>query len=152
LVLVVELCSPSSIRYLGMTNSLAFRSLSLAVKSVRQKQKPSVELLWLLDEFRRMVNVCIAIGIEENVSSLKTLSLRSYHRLSREMLGYYRLGAIGTRRRNTSQLPKSEEEESSYKNPMGQETHADHLLRVQGERWPSQATRQTATVHLSQPE
>jgi putative transposase len=79
-----------------MTNSLAFRSLLLAVKSVRQKQKASVELLWLLDEFRRMVNVCIAIGIEENVSSLKALSLRSYHRLSREMLGYYRLGAIGT--------------------------------------------------------
>jgi IS605 OrfB family transposase len=41
-----------------------------------------------------MVNVCIAVGIEENVSSLKTLSLRSYHRLSRDSLGYYRLGAI----------------------------------------------------------
>jgi putative transposase len=43
-----------------------------------------------------MVNVCIAVGIEENISSLKTLSSKSYHRLSREMLGYYRLGAIGT--------------------------------------------------------
>ena len=41
-----------------------------------------------------MVNVCITIGIEENVSSLKTLSLRSYHRLSRDILGYYRLCAI----------------------------------------------------------
>ena len=41
-----------------------------------------------------MVNVCISIGIEANVSSLKRLSLRSYHRLSREMLCYYRLGAI----------------------------------------------------------
>src|SRR5256885_17110763 len=41
-----------------------------------------------------MVNVCIAIGIEENVSSLKSLSLRSYHRLSRDILGYYRLCAI----------------------------------------------------------
>ena len=41
-----------------------------------------------------MVNVCIAVGIEENVSSLKTLSLRSYHRLSSDILGYYRLGAI----------------------------------------------------------
>ena len=41
-----------------------------------------------------MVNVCIAIGIEENVSSLKSLSLKSYHRLSRDILGYYRLCAI----------------------------------------------------------
>jgi len=78
-----------------MTNSLVLASLLLAVKSVRQKHQASVELLWLLDEFRRMVNVCIAVGIEENISSLKTLSLKSYYRLSREMLGYYRLGAIG---------------------------------------------------------
>jgi len=58
--------------------------------------RPQQIYLQLLNEFRRMVNVCIAVGIEENVSSLKTLSLRSYHRLSRNMLGYYRLGAIST--------------------------------------------------------
>ena len=61
---------------------------------VRQKHQTPANLLWLLDEFRCMVNVCIAIGIEENVSSLKTLSLRSYHRLSRDNLSYYRLCAI----------------------------------------------------------
>ncbi|TMI57799.1 IS200/IS605 family element transposase accessory protein TnpB [Candidatus Bathyarchaeota archaeon] len=65
-----------------------------AVKMVRQKHQTPANLLWLLDEFRCMVNVCIAIGIEENVSSLKTLSLRSYHRLSRDNLSYYRLCAI----------------------------------------------------------
>jgi len=80
--------------YLGMTNSLVLALLVIVVRSVRQKHQASLELLWLLDEFRRMVNVCIAVGIEENVSSLKTLSSKSYHRLSREMLGYYRLGAI----------------------------------------------------------
>jgi putative transposase len=68
----------------------------LAVKVIRQKHQASADLLRLLDEFRRMVNICIAVGIEENVSSLKTLSLRSYHHLSRDMLGYYRLGAIST--------------------------------------------------------
>jgi len=61
---------------------------------VRQKHQTPANLLWLLDEFRCMVNVCIAIGIEENVSSLKTLSLRSYHRLSRDNLSYHRLCAI----------------------------------------------------------
>ncbi|HEV2120294.1 MAG TPA: transposase [Candidatus Bathyarchaeia archaeon] len=66
------------------------------MKTVRQKHQASPELLRLLDEFRRMVNVCIAVGIEQNVSSLKTLSLKSYHRLSPNMLGYYRLGAIST--------------------------------------------------------
>jgi len=66
-----------------------------SIKSVRQKHQASDDLLRLLDEFRRMVNVCVAIGIEENISSRKTLSLASYHRLSRDILGYYRLGAIG---------------------------------------------------------
>ena len=66
----------------------------LSIKSVRQEHQASKDLLKLLDEFRRMVNVCVAIGIEENISSRMTLSLASYHRLSREMLGYYRLGAI----------------------------------------------------------
>jgi len=69
-------------------------SLVLAMKTVRQKHQVSPELLRLLDEFRRMVNVCIAVGIEENVSSLKTLPMKSYHRLSRDMLSYYRLCAI----------------------------------------------------------
>src|SRR5256712_11455434 len=80
--------------YLGMTNSLVLALLVTAMRSVRQKHQASLELLWLLDEFRRMVNVCIAVGIEENVSSLKTLSLRSYHRLGRDMPSYDRLCAI----------------------------------------------------------
>src|SRR3989442_7082705 len=67
----------------------------LSIKSVRQKHQASKDLLKLLDEFRRMVNVCVAIGIEETISSRMTLSLASYHRLSRDILGYYRLGAIG---------------------------------------------------------
>src|SRR5881396_2436392 len=92
--LVAELCSSSSLPYLGMPNSLVLALLVLAVKSVSQKNRASLEILWLLEEFRRMVNVCIAVGVEENVSSLKTLSLKSYHRLSSDMLGYYRLGAI----------------------------------------------------------
>ena len=66
----------------------------LAMKAVRQRYQPSSQLLRLLDKFRHMVNVCVSIGIEENVSSLKSLSVKSYHRLSRDMLSYYRLCAI----------------------------------------------------------
>ena len=66
----------------------------LATKAVRQRYQASPELLRLLDEFRRMVNICVMIGIEQNISSLKTLASRTYPRLSRDVLGYYRLGAI----------------------------------------------------------
>jgi len=86
--------SQSSRPYLDKTRLSCLASLVLAVKTIRQKHQVSPELLRLLDEFRRMVNVCIAVGIEENVSSLKTLSSKSYHRLSRDMLSYYRLCAI----------------------------------------------------------
>ncbi|HEV2118991.1 MAG TPA: transposase [Candidatus Bathyarchaeia archaeon] len=66
----------------------------LAVKAIVQKHHASPNLLDLPDEFRRMVNVCIAVGMEENISSFKTLSLKSYHRLSPKVLSYYRLCAI----------------------------------------------------------
>jgi hypothetical protein len=45
--------------------------VKMAVKAIRQKHNASPDLLRLWDEFRRMVNVCIAIGIQENISSLK---------------------------------------------------------------------------------
>jgi len=66
------------------------------MKAVRQRHQASGELLRLLDEFRRMVNVCVSVGIDENISSLKLLSSKSYHRLSSDLLSYYRLCAIST--------------------------------------------------------
>ena len=84
---------PSTTIWLGM--HLVLWTM-LAVKVIRQKHEASADILRLLDEFRRMVNICVAVGIQENVSSLKTLSLKSYHHLSRDVLGYYRLGAIST--------------------------------------------------------
>ena len=69
--------------------------LVLAVRSVGQKHQAPNDLLRFL-EFRRAVNICVAVGIEENISSLKTLSLKAYHQLTREMPAYYRLGAIST--------------------------------------------------------
>jgi len=85
--------APSTTIWLGM--HLVLWTM-LAVKVIRQKHEASADILRLLDEFRRMVNICVAVGIQGNVSSLKTLSLKSYHHLSRDVLGYYRLGAIST--------------------------------------------------------
>ena len=70
--------------------------LVLAVKLVRQKHQAPNDLLRFLEEFRRPVSTCVAVGIEENISSLKTLSLKAYHQLTREMPAYYRLGVMST--------------------------------------------------------
>ncbi|HEV2118635.1 MAG TPA: transposase [Candidatus Bathyarchaeia archaeon] len=71
-------------------------SLVRAMKAVKQKYQASEDLLWLLDEFRRVVNVCVMIGIERNISSLKSLASAAYSSLSRNIPSYYRLGAIST--------------------------------------------------------
>jgi putative transposase len=66
-----------------------------AFKSVKQSYAPSPELLTVLDEFRKMVNDCIHIGLTENVTSMKTLSKKAYHELAGyDVPTYYRLTAI----------------------------------------------------------
>ena len=66
-----------------------------AVKSVKQNFVPSPEMLILLDEFRKMVNDCVRIGLIENATSMKTLSKKAYHQLDRyDVPTYYRLTAI----------------------------------------------------------
>ncbi|WXG43629.1 MAG: hypothetical protein WED04_06255 [Promethearchaeati archaeon SRVP18_Atabeyarchaeia-1] len=66
-----------------------------AVKAVKQSYTPPTELLSLLDEFRKMVNDCIQIGLAENVTSMKALSKKAYRELARyDAPTYYRLTAI----------------------------------------------------------
>ncbi|WXG44000.1 MAG: transposase [Promethearchaeati archaeon SRVP18_Atabeyarchaeia-1] len=66
-----------------------------AVKAVKQSYTPPTELLNLLDEFRRMVNDCIRIGLAENATSMKALSKKAYHELAGcDAPTYYRLTAI----------------------------------------------------------
>jgi putative transposase len=66
-----------------------------AVKAVKQCYTPSPELLNLLNEFRRMVNDCTRIGLAENITSMKTLSKKTYHELAGyDMPTAYRLTAI----------------------------------------------------------
>ena len=66
-----------------------------AIKAVRQSHEPTKELLDLMETFRLMVNRCIQIGLENNVTSLKTLSSKSYRQLSVfKTPSYYRLCAI----------------------------------------------------------
>lgn len=65
------------------------------LKAVWQSYRPSRELQGLMETFRRMVNECIAIGLEENRTSLKSLSLTCYPRLKSYNVGSrYKLCAI----------------------------------------------------------
>jgi len=67
----------------------------LVVKCVVQDYTPSDEVLVILEDFRMMVNDCIRIGVRENLTSMKSLSLKAYHQLSQyEVAAYYRLTAI----------------------------------------------------------
>jgi len=66
-----------------------------AFKAVQQSYRPDGVVLALLDQFRVMMNRCIQVGLEGNVSSLKALSLKSYPLLSGyDAMSYYKLCAI----------------------------------------------------------
>ena len=54
----------------------------LSIKSAGQFYAPSSEVLELLEVFRRMVNDSIRIGLVNDASSLRRLSLLSYNQLA----------------------------------------------------------------------
>src|SRR5436309_4711613 len=67
----------------------------LAVKSVWQYYVPSSDVLGLLGVFRRMVNDSLRIGLANEVSSLRGLSLLAYSQLAHyDSPSYYKLCAI----------------------------------------------------------
>jgi len=66
-----------------------------AVKTVQQYYTPGPEILWMLEQFRQMLNECLRIGLSENVTSLKSLSTKAYHQLTtHDLMSYYKLCAI----------------------------------------------------------
>jgi len=65
------------------------------VKSVRQSYRPTEEILYLLEDFRRMVNDCVRIGLKDNLTSMKSLCMKAYYQLSAyDVPTCYRLTAI----------------------------------------------------------
>jgi len=67
----------------------------LAVKSVWQNYVSSGDVLGLLGLFRKMVNESLRIGIANDASSLRRLSLLSYNQLAQyDSPSYYKLCAI----------------------------------------------------------
>jgi putative transposase len=67
----------------------------LAIKTVKQNYIATSEVLALLEEFRKMINDCIRIGLSENTTSRNSLSSKAYHQLERyDVSTRYRLTAI----------------------------------------------------------
>ena len=66
-----------------------------AIKSVSQAYAPSEELQSMMETFKDMVNHCIRIGLENDVSTMQKLSLLSYERLHEYKIpSYSKLSAI----------------------------------------------------------
>ncbi|HXX72313.1 MAG TPA: transposase [Candidatus Acidoferrales bacterium] len=62
---------------------------------MKQRFHPDQHMLELMESFRQMTNICIRIGLENDVSSLKRLSLLSYGQLRNFQLpSAYKLCAI----------------------------------------------------------
>src|SRR5437016_13591195 len=89
----VNLSSDASLAYTRRLGVCRF--VMLAFKSVWQYYVPSSDVLRLLDVLRRMANESVRIGVANDVSSLRKLSLLSYNQLARyDSPSYYKLCAI----------------------------------------------------------
>src|SRR3990167_10757541 len=66
-----------------------------ATKSIKQSIPPNNDLDNMMEIFRDMMNHCIRIGIRENCSTLKRMSILSYHELrDYDILSSYKLNAM----------------------------------------------------------
>ncbi|MEM3064726.1 MAG: transposase [Candidatus Nitrosotenuis sp.] len=78
-----------------------------AAKSIKQNFTPNSEQLQMMDTFKDMVNHCIRIGLENNCSTMKKLSMLSYHQLENyPILSYYKLTAISQAAGRLAQMKK----------------------------------------------
>ncbi len=65
------------------------------IKVAQQHYAPGPEILLMLEQFRQMLNDCVRIGLEENVTSLKLLSAKAYNQLATyDVMSYYKFCAI----------------------------------------------------------
>jgi putative transposase len=69
--------------------------MPVSIKSIKQSYTPTFRILETMEIFRHMVNDCIRVGLEHDISTLKKLSNLAYRQLaSYDILSYYKLCAI----------------------------------------------------------
>ncbi|MEO9310056.1 MAG: transposase, partial [Nitrososphaera sp.] len=90
----------------------------LPLKSIKQPFTPNIEQLQMMETFKDMVNHCIRIGLENNCSTMKKLSLLSYHTLKDyQIQSYYKLTAIAQAAGRLSQMKKDIKKGRKVKSP-----------------------------------
>src|SRR5439155_4795592 len=100
-----------------------------AVRALKQNYQPTEEILSLLEDFRCMVNDCVRIGLRENLTSMKSLSLSVPPALSLQRSDLLSLHRHQQGRRDTAELPKGAEEESESEGSLRHQALAHGLLR-----------------------
>ncbi|MGB9003634.1 MAG: hypothetical protein WCC52_07505, partial [Nitrosotalea sp.] len=89
-----------------------------AIKSIKQTCHSNTELGAMMDTFNEMVNHCIRIGLENNVSTLKKFSSMFYHELqSYQIQSKYKLTAMSQACGRLSQMKREIRKVRSAKSP-----------------------------------
>ncbi|MEW6588909.1 MAG: transposase [Thermoproteota archaeon] len=89
-----------------------------AIKSIKQPLTPNPELVSMMYTFKDMVNHCIRIGLQNNCSTLKKLSMLSYHELEQyKIQSYYKLTAISQAAGRLAQMKKDIRKGRKAKSP-----------------------------------
>ncbi|MDE1871991.1 MAG: transposase [Thaumarchaeota archaeon] len=79
-----------------------------AIKSITQSYTPDNKLCSMMETFRDMVNHCIRIGLENNVTTLKKFSSLFYHELNcYQIYSKYKLTAMSQACGRLSQMKRS---------------------------------------------
>ncbi|MGI0049430.1 MAG: hypothetical protein ACREAW_07805, partial [Nitrososphaera sp.] len=69
--------------------------LLTAIKSIKQPFQPTEGIAGMMETFRQMVNDCIRIGLDNDISTMKKLSSVAYQRLAKyQIYSKYKLCAI----------------------------------------------------------
>ena len=90
----------------------------MPIKSVKQDFEPNPEQLHMMEIFRQMTNDCIRIGLENNCSTLKKLSMLAYNKLENySIMSYYKLTAISQACGRLSQMKKDIKKGRKPKSP-----------------------------------
>jgi len=92
--------------------------MKMSFKSIKQNYSFPNEIIEMMEIFQEMVNLCIKIGLEHNISTLKKLSFLTYHSLSKyKIQSYYKLTAISQACGRLSQRKRDIKKGKIPKNP-----------------------------------
>ncbi|MDE1763945.1 MAG: hypothetical protein KGH88_06840 [Thaumarchaeota archaeon] len=88
------------------------------IKSIKQSFHPNTELESMMDTFKEMINHCIRLGLDNNISTLKKFSSMFYHDLDiYQIQSKYKLTAMSHACGRLSQMKASIKKGKTVKSP-----------------------------------